>query len=75
MFHNHQKTARDRVIVLLERYTGFTLFVLSVYSTMFPIGLCNPLAAIFCFVNSAIQVRTLKLHLLRHIIQKVKSMI
>ena len=43
---------------------SFTLFILSIYSTMFPIRLCNPLAANFCIVNSAIQSNYLLLLLL-----------
>ena len=87
MYHKHRKNSswsRDRSPRAI--YCCFTLFILSVYSTMFPIGLCNPLAANFCFVNSAIQAiiptfkvapRSLKLYLLRYIdiIPKVKSLI
>ena len=61
MCHNEitEETARsDRVIVLLEQYILFYVVYSQCLSTMFPIEFCNPLAANFCFVNSAIQARS-----------------
>ena len=61
MWHlQYMRSFRGEFIIMCHNHRSpraiycFTLFILSVYSTMFPIGLCNPLAANFCFVNSAI---------------------